>query len=50
MTQEKDDDVRKAFRALHDPARPVFHMGMPVEEIRQRIISPAASSRRVLDC
>jgi hypothetical protein len=27
MTQEKDDDVRKAFRALHDPARPVFHMG-----------------------
>ena len=27
MAQETDEDVRKAFKELHDPARPVFHIG-----------------------
>lgn len=27
MVEETDEDVRQAFRALHDPKRPVFHIG-----------------------
>lgn len=27
MSEENDDDIRKAFRTMHDPARPVYHIG-----------------------